>query len=170
MDLNTLMLIVLVVVLLIQGRPKRRYLPATPIDWFVIFDVDAEKKLLILWFYPVVGYRLEKDAVTPITSRPSITAKLSARRPAKKVKDEMWGVSVSFGRWARDDALFDESGNPEMADNSTFSSIVEGYLLGEFELHYGTTIPLYYQQVLANVWRRVKKNPRKAERVSDSAG
>jgi len=158
MDLNTLMLAFVVVVLLVQGRSKRQYFAATAHDWFVVFDVDAEKKQLTLWFAPIVGFHLENDAVTPITSRQSFTAKLSTNRPAKKIREDMWGVSVSFGRWARDDALIDESGTPEMTDNSTFSLIVEGYLYGDFSIHYGTTVPQYYQQALANAVSRVRKD------------
>jgi hypothetical protein len=70
----------------------------------------------------------------------------------------MWSVSVSFGRWARDDALLDESGNPEMTDSSTFSAIVEGYLYGEFKLCYGTTISMYYQQAVIDACKRVKQD------------
>lgn len=158
MDLNTLMLAILVVVLLMQGRSKQQYVAATANDWFVVFDVNAETKQLTLWFAPVVGFHIGNDSVTPITSRQSFTAKLSANRPATKIRDDMWGVSVSFGRWVRDDALIDESGIPEMTDSSTFSSIVEGYLYGDFSIHYGTTVPQYYQQALTNAVGRVKRD------------
>jgi hypothetical protein len=157
MDLSTLVLIVLVAVLVWRSYSRSDYFGATANDWYVVFDVDADKRLLTLWFYPVVGFRIRDEATMPITSRPSITAKLAAQRPAQKVKDDMWGVSVSYGRWVRDDALFDDAGNPEMTnDNSTFSSIVKGYLLGEFKLHYGTTIPAQYQQLITDAWKRAK--------------
>jgi hypothetical protein len=64
-DLNTLLLIALVAVVLIRTRATSTYLPASANDWFVIFNVDAKEKLLTLWFYPVVGFRLEDDGVTP---------------------------------------------------------------------------------------------------------
>jgi len=157
MDLGTILLIVLIAVILWHSFSRQGYFGATADDWYVVFDVDAEKRVLSLWFYPIVAFRIRNDATIPITSRPSFTAKLAARRPAQKVKDDMWGVSVSFGRWVRSDALFDEAGNPETSnDNSTFSSIVEGYLMGEFELHYGTTLPSQYQQLIADASKRVK--------------
>jgi hypothetical protein len=158
MDLNTFsLLIALVAVILIRTRATSTYLPASANDWFVIFNVDAKKKQLTLCFYPIVGFRLKNDGITPITSCPSVTAKLAANRQPEKINDSMWGVSVSYGRWVRDDALLDESGNPEMTDSSTFSAIVERYLYGEFKLHYGTSIPVYYQQTIIGACERVKQ-------------
>lgn len=157
MDLSTILLIVLIAVILWHSFSGRGYFGATADDWYVVFDVDADKRVLTLWFYPIVAFRIRSDATIPITSRPSFTTKLAALRPAKKVKDDMWGVSVSYGRWLRDDALFDQAGNPEMMnDDSTFSSIVEGYLLGEFKLHFGTTIPAQYQQLITDARKRAK--------------
>ena len=128
MDLSTVLLIVLVATVIWHGYFGRGYLAATADDRFVVFDVDAEKRVLTLWFFPIVAFRLRADVTTAITSRPSFTAKLAAMRAARKIKDDMWGVSVSFGRWARNDALFDETGHPETStDNATFSSIIESY-------------------------------------------
>lgn len=159
MDLNTLLLAFLIVVLVIQGRSKRRHFSATANDWFVVFDVDAEEKQLTLSFAPIVGFRIdENDVAVPITSRLSFTEKLSTTRPPKKVRDDMWGVSVSFGRWVRDDVLIDESGTPEMTDSSTFSRIVEEYLYGNFSICSRTAVPQYYQQALVDATKRVRKD------------
>lgn len=158
MDLGIWVLVVLVAALLWRSYSQRGYVRATGSDWYVVFDVDAEKQVLGLWFYPIVALRIHDDQTVPITSRPSVTAKLAAKRAAQKVHDNMWGVSVSYGRWLRDDALFDDTGNPEMtSDGSTFSSIVEGYLLGEFKLHYGTTIPAQYQRLIADAAQRAQR-------------
>jgi hypothetical protein len=94
-----------------------------------------------------------------ITSRPDYTKKLAASRPAKKVNDTVWGVSVSYGRWLRDGASFDEGGNPDYQDSSDFSSTVEGYLLGEFKLHFATPVPIFYQNQIKNAVERARREP-----------
>jgi len=139
------LLAAVVLALVVRSSLATRPLAATSGDWFVVFDIDAEKKVLGLWFYPVVGLRQRGSVTSPITSRPDYVAKLAASRKAVKVNDTMWGVSVSYGRWLRDGAPFDPEGNPDYQDSSDFKSIIERYLLGEFKLHFATPIPAFYQ-------------------------
>lgn len=61
------------------------------------------------------------------------------------VNNETCGVSVSYGRWARNDALFDGVGD---AEDDTFSSIVGRYLRNNFEISYSSSIPNFYQQLI----------------------
>lgn len=142
--------------LVFRASLASRPLPATSGDWFVVFDVDAEKKILGLWFYPVIGFRHKGNVTSPITSRPDYVAKLAASRPTKKVNDTIWGVSVTYGRWLRDGAPFDLEGNPEYQNSSDFGSMVEGYLLGAFKLHFATPVPVFYREQIARATNRAK--------------
>ena len=157
MEYGALLFAVLVVAYLLYSGNKNRIIAATEGDWFVVFDIDAEKKVLGLWFYPIVGFRVVEDQTIAITSRPSYTKKLASSRTAKVVSDGLWGVSVSYGRWVRDGVLFDEAGNPELQDNSDFSTTVENYLLGEFKVHFATPAPIFYQEQVKNAVARSKQ-------------
>jgi len=139
----------------IAGRP----LPATSDDWFVVFDINAEKKMLGLWFYPIVGFIHHDNRTAPLTSRPDYIKKLVASRPATRVNETMWGVSVSYGRWMRDGVPFDEDGNPEYQDGADFCTTVENHLLGDFKLHFATPVPVFYQ-------RQVEQAVERRERAS----
>ena len=130
---------------------------ATCTDWYVVFDIDAEKKVLGLWFYPIVAFEQRDNQTIAITSRLDYTSKLAAIRPAKKISDDMWGVSVSYGRWLRDGVPFDEAGNPDLQDSSDFAATVEGYLLGEFKLHLATPVPVFYQAQISKAVEKVKR-------------
>lgn len=134
-----------ILLLILNNQIKKNPIAATSDDWYVIFNIDAEKKQLLLYFYPIVGFRLKKDGTIPITSRPSTTKSLSDRQSPQQIKNEICGVSVSYGRWARNDALFDVLGNPE---DDTFSSIVGSYLISDFEISYSSSIPYFYQQLI----------------------
>jgi hypothetical protein len=134
-----------VLLLMLINQIKEKPIAATSDDWYVIFSVDAEKKQLWLWFYPIVGFRQINAGTVPITSRPSTTKKLSQRKAPQMVNNEICGVSVSYGRWARNDALFDDVGD---AEDDTFSSIVGRYLRNNFEISYSSSIPNFYQQLI----------------------
>ena len=113
--------------------------------------------MLGLWFYPVVALELRDNQTAAITSRPDYTSKLAATRPAKMTSEGMWGVSVSYGRWFRDGAPFDEAGNPDLQDSSDFSTIVENHLLGEYKLHLATPVPVFYQTQIKGAVERTKR-------------
>lgn len=159
MELGILLFALAVTVFIVRDSIKNKPLPATQGDWFVVFDVDAEAKALALWFYPVVGFERRDNQTHAITSRPDFTKKLAATRPARKVNDSGWEVSVSYGRWLRDGVPFDEAGNPDYQDSSDFASTVENYLLGEFKLSLRTPVPVFYQQQIQNAVQRAKREP-----------
>lgn len=154
-----ILLVLVVIAFVLNHAIKSRPLPATENDWFVVFDLDAEAKVLGLWFYPIIGFERRDNQTYPITTRPDFTKKLAATRPAKKVNDSVWGVSVSYGRWLRDGAPFDEVGNPDYQDTSDFASTVENYLVGEFNLRFCTPIPLFYHRQIQNAVERSKREP-----------
>jgi hypothetical protein len=157
MELGLLLVALAAVTLAICSAIKSARIPATAADWYVIFDIDAEKKVLALWFYPVVALEQRDNKTAVVTSRPDVTKKLAATRPAKMVSKDMWGVSVSYGRWFRDGAPFDETGSPDVQDSSDFSAVVENYLLGEFSLYPATPIPVFYQTQIKNAVERAKR-------------
>jgi hypothetical protein len=146
-----------VLAFVVRSSLAAKPIAATSGDWFLVFDIDAEKKVLGLWFYPVIGFRHRDNVTSPITSRPDYVAKLAASRNAVKVNDTVWGVSVSYGRWLRDGAPFDPEGNPDYQDSSDFRSTIEGYLLGEFKLHFATPIPVFYQQQIERAVEHAKR-------------
>ena len=157
MELGVLLVALIVATAVIRSAIKNARIPATAADWYVVFDVNAEKKVLGLWFYPVVALVQRDNQTAAITSRPDYTSKLAATRPAKLVSEGMSGVSVSYGRWFRDGAPFDEAGNPDLQDSSDFSAIVENYLLGEFKLHLATPVPVFYQAQIKGAIERAKR-------------
>lgn len=157
MEYGVLLVAVLIVAYILRHDNKNRLIPATSADWFVVFDIDAEKKILVLWFYPIIGFRRVEDYTIAITSRPSYTTKLASIRPTKRIGDDLWNFSLSYGRWVRDGVLCDEKGNPEL-NRSDFSSTVESYLLRDFKLHLGTPVPRFYQELLKNAVVRTKKS------------
>jgi hypothetical protein len=156
MDQGLFILIVLAAALIVRSAIKNSRIPATSADWYVVFDIDAEKKILSLWFYPVVAFEQRNNQTSAITARPDYTSKLAANRPAKKVSDGMGGVSVSYGRWLRDGVPFDEFGNPDLQDSSDFSLTIENYLHGEYKLHLATPVPVFYQAQFKAAAERVK--------------
>ncbi|MGH8510925.1 MAG: hypothetical protein ACREU8_05955 [Gammaproteobacteria bacterium] len=157
MESCALLFALLVIAYLVYSGGKRHLVPAAATDWFVVFDVNAESKVLSLWFYPVVGFHVVENGTIAVTSRPAYTTKLASTRPAKKVDDGLWGVSVSYGRWYRDGAPIDELGNPELQDSADFCATVENYLLGEFKLHTATPVPIFYQGQIQNAVARSKQ-------------
>jgi hypothetical protein len=156
MDHGFLILIVLAAVFSIRSAIKNTRIPATSADWYVVFDIEAEKKVLSLWFYPVIAFEQKNNQTIAITTRPDYTSKLSTSRPAKKVADSMWGVSVSYGRWFRDGVPFDEFGNPDLQGGSDFSAAIENHLLGEYKLHLATPAPVFYQEQIKVAMERLK--------------
>ena len=56
MDHVLFILIVLAAALIIHSAIKNARIPATSEDWYVVFDIDADKKVLSLWFYPVIAF------------------------------------------------------------------------------------------------------------------
>ena len=158
MEALVVTLLVAIALLLALRLPKRGFVPATGSDWFVVFDIDAEAKVLALWFYPIVAFERADNQTRPITSRPDYTAELVASRPSKKVNESMWGLSMSYGRWLRDGAPFDENGNPAYSDTSSFEDTVYDYLLGDFKVRFATAIPvLYLGQVQSAVERKKRE-------------
>ncbi len=156
MEFGAIFVALIAATVVIRTAIKNARIPATAADWYVVFDIDAEKKLLVLWFYPVVALEQRDNQTLAITSRPDYTNKLAAIRPAKQVSEGMRGVSVSYGRWFRDGVPFDEIGNPDLQDSSDFSAIVENYLLGDFKLHPATPIPVFYQAQIKSAAVRAK--------------
>lgn len=138
-------------------REAVRLTPATASDWYVVFDVNAEKKVLGLWFYPVVGFQVVGNETIAVTSRPDYTAKLAISRPVKKVSDDIGGLSLSYARWYRDGAPFDERGNPEYQDSADFCEAVVGYLQAEFKLCLATVVPVFYQGQIHDAVARSKQ-------------
>ena len=158
MELGALLLLALAVAtVVIRTAIMSAPASATAADWYVVFDINAEKKVLGLWFYPVVALKQQDNQTIAVTSRPDYTKKLATSRPAKQVSEGMWGVSISYGRWLRDGAPFDEAGNPDLQDSSDFSATVENYLLGEYKLHFATPIPVFYQAQIQAAVQRVKR-------------
>ena len=158
MELGVLLLLALAVAtVVIRSAIKSAPVPATAADWYVVFDINAASKVLGLWFYPVIALAQRENRTVAVTSRPDYTTKLAASRPPKKVSDDMWGVSVSYGRWLRDGVPFDEAGNPDLQDGSDFSAIIENYLLGEYKLHFATPIPVFYQVQIQKAGERAKR-------------
>lgn len=136
---------------------NKKLVNATADDWYVVFDIDAEKKILAISFYPIVAFRIDSEETECVMSRPSLASKVATARPARKVNDSLWGVSVSYGRWVRDDSLFDEKGNPEMYGNGeSFSRVIEGYLQGDFSLNFRTGIPTRYHERIVAIHEKVK--------------
>jgi len=107
-------LLVVLVTLIAWRVYSNNLIQATGEDWFVVFDVDAEIKTLTLWFCPIVAFHISGGMAIPIATKPSFTSKLKMSRPAMKVNYCFWSVSGSYGNWARDNALIDEDGTPEM--------------------------------------------------------
>ena len=146
MDHILFILTVLVAAFIVRSAIKNARTPATAADWYVVFDIDAEKKVLGVWFYPVIAFEQKDNQTIAITSRPDYTSKLASIRPAKMLSDSIGGVSVSYGRWFRDGVGFDEFGNPDLQDPADFSSTIEGHLLNEYKLHLATPVPLFYRE------------------------
>jgi len=162
MEYAALFIAVALCAYLLWSGNKNRLVAATERDWFVVFDADAEKKVLRLWFYPVIGFRSIDDHTVAVTSRPSYTQKLASIRLPKTVSEDVEGVSfesvsVSYGQWFRDGVPFDEKGNPDLQQRADFSHRVEGYLLGDFQLDYATPVPLFYQGQLRDAFERSKR-------------
>lgn len=156
MDYGLLILLVLIVAFIIRTAIKNTRIPATSADWYVIFDIEAEKKVLSLWFYPVIAFTQKDSQTIAITTRPDFTSKLAASRPAKIVSDSTGGVSVSYGRWFRDGVPFDEFGNPDLQSISDFSATIENHLLGEYQLRLATPVPAFYQGQIKEAMERAK--------------
>jgi hypothetical protein len=91
-ELGILLVALAVAAIAIHQAIKNKPLTATEGDWFVVFDVNAEAKVLGLWFYPIVGFERTDNQTIAITSRPDYTKKLAAARPAKKVNDNALNV------------------------------------------------------------------------------
>ncbi|MEN9375522.1 MAG: hypothetical protein RL710_679 [Pseudomonadota bacterium] len=161
MDNGAFILIILTVLaaaFIVRSAIKNLRIPATSADWYVVFDIDAEKKVLILYFYPVVALEQRDNQTIAITSRPDVTRKLAAAHPGKIVNKSMWGVSVSHGCWFRDGVPLDESGSPrQFGDSDDFSGMVGSYLLGDFKLHLATPVPVFYQEQIKAAVERVKR-------------
>ena len=121
---------------------KRRPIPASSHDWYVVFDIDAESKTLTLWVYPIVAFRRESDTTVPVVSRPSFVTGLEKKRPLKQIDSSLWGSSYSYGRWVRNGATYDSSGNPESSSERDFYGVIESNLLGDFKIWYATPIPI----------------------------
>ena len=156
MDHGLLILIVLAAAFIVRSAVKNARITATSADWYVVFDIDAEKKTLSLWFYPVIAFEQKDNQTIAITSRPDYTRKLAASRPAKMLSGSMAGASVSYGRWFRDGVGFDEFGNPDLQDTSDFSATIENHLLGEYKLHLATPVPVFYQEQIKVAMERAK--------------
>ena len=56
MEVGALFLALIVAALFVRSAIRNARLPATCTDWYVVFDIDAEKKVLSLWFYPIVAF------------------------------------------------------------------------------------------------------------------
>ena len=82
MELGVLLVALVAVAVIIRSAIKNARIPASSADWYVVFDINAEKKVLALWFYPVVAFEQQDNQTVAITSRPDYTRKLAATRPA----------------------------------------------------------------------------------------
>lgn len=151
-----ILLVLVAVIAYLNYSGNKQLVPATAADWFVVFDIDAAKKVLTMYFYPVVGFRIADNNTEAITSRPDFTKKAAARRPAVKDGEGVSAVSVSYGRWCRDGVMFDERGNPELSDGQNFMTTVEGYLLSEFKVWFATPVPEFYSALIAKASTRAK--------------
>jgi hypothetical protein len=156
MDHSLFILIVLAAAFIVRSAIKNARIAATASDWYVVFDIEAEKKVLSLWFYPVIAFEQKDNQTIAITSRPDYTRKLAASRPAKMLSAGMAGVSVSYGRWFRDGVGFDEFGNPDLQDTSDFSVVIENLLLSEYKLHLATPVPVFYREQIKVAMERAK--------------
>jgi hypothetical protein len=150
------LLLVLAAALIVRSAIKNARVPATSADWYVVLDIEAEKKVLSLWFYPVIAFEQRENQTIAITTRPDYTRKLAASRPAKMQTDSMAGVSVSYGRWFRDGVAFDEFGNPDLQDSADFSTTIESHLLNEYKLRLATPVPVFYQEQIKVAIERAK--------------
>ena len=55
MDTVTLIVVLVIAALLFLKFKEVDTVPATSDDWYVIFDIDAEYKVISLWFYPIIA-------------------------------------------------------------------------------------------------------------------
>lgn len=67
MEIGLLLLALVVATVIIRSAIKSARIPATVADWYVVFDINAEKKVLGLWFYPVVALEQRDNHTAAIT-------------------------------------------------------------------------------------------------------
>ncbi len=158
--METWILIIVVLLGFIFLKSKSYHtLAATADDWFVIFDIDAEYRVISLWFYPIVGLSFSGYKTTTVTSNPAETKRLQSARKEHRVNDGLFGLSYSYGRWFRDGVSFDENGKAEYLDASDFATYLSHYLVGEFRIRYATPIPTYYQTQIQVAHKLAKQEP-----------
>jgi hypothetical protein len=145
MDTVTLIIVLVVAALLFLKFKEIDTVPATSDDWYVIFDIDAEHKVLSLWFYPIIAISGLWHGAKVVTSNPSETKRLQQARKEEKINGGLFGLSFSYGRWYRDGISIDNRGKPDINSSDTFSKYIARFLVGNFNIRYATPIPIKYQ-------------------------
>ena len=145
MELLTLIAVVILAGLVLFKFKEVNTVPATSDDWYVIFDIDANYKILSLWFYPVVAISGVWYEAKAISSNPSETKRLQKARKEEKFNDGAFGHSFSYGRWYRDGVSIDEQGKPEVLSSDSFAAYVAGFLVEEFTIRHATPVPIKFQ-------------------------
>ena len=145
MDTFTLIVALVVGALFFIKLKEVDTVSATSDDWFVIFDIDAEHKVISLWFYPIIGISGLGHEAKAITSNPTETKRLAKARKEVKINDGDFGYSYSYGRWYRDGVPIDDHGKPEIASSDDFSIYLARFIVGKFGLRNATAVPIKYQ-------------------------
>lgn len=157
MDTNASILAVLLCILItvvggflvIRATIKEAiYLPATSDDWYIIFDVDSERKHLLLLFYPVIALVHRNGHTTALTSRPGETEAIALRRGAGNrvgLVPMPTASSATSGNWFRGGVMIDAYGTPSSPQSRDFREIIAMYRAHSFEIELRTPVPLLYQ-------------------------
>ena len=140
--------IVLLLLILFAVRRLPTHLAASEHDWYIVFDVDAESKVIGLWFFPDVALSHNGFETRPVLSNPNDAYRLAKSRPEVKVNNEDWGLSYSYGRWYRGNISLKEDGKPETVFPDDFVHYLGQAFLAGFTVSPRSQVPTLYQRLI----------------------
>lgn len=129
---------------------------ATSDDWYIVFDIDAQNKVLSLWFYPVIAISGVHYEAKAIPSNPTNAKQTARRRSETRVNDEIFGISYSYGRWYRDGIPIDLQGKPDTVLNTNFTQYLASFIQNGFSIRLATPVPIKYDSEISNAHKKAK--------------
>ena len=121
------------------------YVSASSDDWYVAFDIDESDKTVLVWFLPIVAFRIYKGEANPISSNSKYLSKIIHQQ--KDSKSIANASQYSYGRWVRDNCLIEEIGIPDT--DETFTGHIAGYVAAGYRVSIASSIPLKYSKLLS---------------------
>ncbi|TPQ24332.1 hypothetical protein [Methylomonas koyamae] len=140
MDANTLIsILTLIVLIYLFEHIKFKPITATALDWCVVLRIDKTNKVVHLWFYPILAFKVKMDEVVPITAH--------TRSMNELLKANKDGSLETYARWLRDGAMLECYGFP---DTINFSDLIGNYIFQEYRINFVTSIPDFYLSIINN--------------------